>query len=96
MLACALTALAAGIGAFPVHAQTGTAGQRQTMVNADDHRDRDRDDDRGREGHRGRDRDDDRHGAAREPIKVKIIGFNDYHGNQQSPGTFGVNTLVWW
>jgi len=25
---------------------------------------------------------------------VKIIGFNDYHGNLESPGTFGVNTLV--
>ncbi|MDM0026510.1 bifunctional metallophosphatase/5'-nucleotidase [Variovorax saccharolyticus] len=94
MLACALTALAAGIGAFPVHAQTGAAGQRQTIVNADDHRDRDREEDHGRDGRRGRDRDDDRHGPAREPIKVKIIGFNDYHGNLQSPGTFGVNTLV--
>ena len=28
------------------------------------------------------------------PFTVKIIGFNDYHGNLQSPGTFGVNTLV--
>lgn len=27
-------------------------------------------------------------------VSVKIIGFNDYHGNLQSPGTFGVNTLV--
>ncbi len=25
---------------------------------------------------------------------VKIIGFNDYHGNLQSPGTFGVNTSI--
>jgi len=25
-----------------------------------------------------------------EPITVKIIGFNDFHGNLQSPGTFGV------
>ena len=25
---------------------------------------------------------------------VKIIGFNDYHGTLQTPGTFGVNTLV--
>jgi 5'-nucleotidase len=25
---------------------------------------------------------------------VKIIGFNDYHGNLETPGTFGVNTLV--
>jgi len=28
------------------------------------------------------------------PFTVKIIGFNDYHGNLESPGTFGVNTLV--
>ena len=28
------------------------------------------------------------------PITVKIIGFNDFHGNLQSPGTFGVNTIV--
>ena len=28
------------------------------------------------------------------PIAVKIIGFNDYHGNLQTPGTFGINTLV--
>ena len=27
-------------------------------------------------------------------VTIKIIGFNDYHGNVQSPGTFGVNTLV--
>ena len=27
-------------------------------------------------------------------VNVKIIGFNDYHGNLQTPGTFGVNTLV--
>lgn len=27
------------------------------------------------------------------PVTVKIIGFNDYHGNLQSPGTFGVNTV---
>lgn len=32
--------------------------------------------------------------TAPSPISVKIIGFNDYHGNLQSPGTFGVNTLV--
>lgn len=25
---------------------------------------------------------------------VKVIGFNDYHGNLQSPGTLGVNTSV--
>ena len=28
------------------------------------------------------------------PFNVKIIGFNDYHGNLETPGTFGVNTLV--
>ncbi len=28
------------------------------------------------------------------PFTVKIIAFNDYHGNLQSPGTFGVNTAV--
>jgi 5'-nucleotidase len=28
------------------------------------------------------------------PVVIKIIGFNDYHGTLQSPGTFGVNTIV--
>jgi 5'-nucleotidase len=28
------------------------------------------------------------------PFTIKIIGFNDYHGNLQSPGNFGVNTSV--
>jgi len=28
------------------------------------------------------------------PVTVKIIGFNDFHGNLQTPGTFGQNTLV--
>lgn len=28
------------------------------------------------------------------PITVKIIGFNDYHGNLESAGTFSANTLV--
>jgi 5'-nucleotidase len=28
------------------------------------------------------------------PFTVKLIGFNDYHGNLQSPGTFGVNTAI--
>ena len=28
------------------------------------------------------------------PITVKIIGFNDYHGTLESPGTFGQNTTV--
>ncbi|WP_280151195.1 bifunctional metallophosphatase/5'-nucleotidase [Piscinibacter sp. XHJ-5] len=29
-----------------------------------------------------------------QPFKVKVIGFNDYHGNLQSPGTFGANTTI--
>ena len=28
------------------------------------------------------------------PFQVKVIGFNDYHGNLQSPGTFGINTTI--
>lgn len=28
------------------------------------------------------------------PFTVKMIGFNDYHGNLESPGTFGANTGV--
>ncbi|MEY4763434.1 MAG: hypothetical protein RI907_107 [Pseudomonadota bacterium] len=28
------------------------------------------------------------------PFTVKLIGFNDYHGNLETPGTFGTNTLV--
>ena len=28
------------------------------------------------------------------PFKVKLIGFNDFHGNLQSPGTFGQNTTI--
>ena len=28
------------------------------------------------------------------PIDVKIVGFNDFHGNLMSPGTFGQNTVV--
>src|ERR1700741_3560820 len=43
-------------------------------------------DDHAGEGHGG-------HGHAA-PITVKVIGFNDYHGNLQTPGTFGVNTIV--
>jgi 2',3'-cyclic-nucleotide 2'-phosphodiesterase (5'-nucleotidase family) len=30
----------------------------------------------------------------RRPFTIKIIGFNDFHGNRQSPGTFGVNTSI--
>ena len=32
--------------------------------------------------------------AAGTPITVKLIGFNDYHGNLESPGTFGQNTTI--
>jgi 5'-nucleotidase len=32
--------------------------------------------------------------APKPPFTIKIIGFNDYHGNLETPGTFGVNTLV--
>jgi len=32
--------------------------------------------------------------APPEPFVVKLIGFNDYHGNLQSPGTFGINTTI--
>ena len=28
------------------------------------------------------------------PITVKIVGFNDFHGNLESPGTFGQNTTI--
>ena len=28
------------------------------------------------------------------PITVKLIGFNDFHGTLQSPGTFGINTTI--
>jgi 5'-nucleotidase len=28
------------------------------------------------------------------PISVKIVGFNDFHGTLESPGTFGANTSV--
>ena len=27
-------------------------------------------------------------------LTIKIIGFNDYHGTLQSPGSFGQNTAV--
>lgn len=33
-------------------------------------------------------------GAAPGAFAVKIIAFNDYHGNLESPGTFGVNAAV--
>jgi 5'-nucleotidase len=35
-----------------------------------------------------------RHHHDRRPFSVKIIGFNDFHGNLQTPGTFGENTAI--
>ena len=32
--------------------------------------------------------------VAQAPFTAKIIGFNDFHGNLESPGTFGENTAV--
>jgi 5'-nucleotidase len=32
--------------------------------------------------------------VAEKPFTVKVIGFNDYHGNLESPGTFGTSTAV--
>lgn len=32
--------------------------------------------------------------APSSPVSIKIVGFNDYHGNLESPGTFGTNTSV--
>jgi len=32
--------------------------------------------------------------APKAPFTVKIVGFNDFHGNLETPGTFGANTLV--
>jgi 5'-nucleotidase len=34
------------------------------------------------------------HGHDKRPVTVKIIALNDYHGNLQSPGTFGQNTSI--
>ena len=31
---------------------------------------------------------------AKPPFTVKVIGFNDYHGNLQTPGSFGQNTTI--
>ncbi len=90
-----LSAIVAGIAllcttvqADPVADRSGIAELRDRDGDGgwgyDDHH---HDFDRWREGWRDR-------WHQREPIKVKIIGFNDYHGNLQTPGTFGVNTLV--
>ncbi len=32
--------------------------------------------------------------SKRKPLRVKIVGFNDFHGNLQSPGSFGQNTSI--
>lgn len=32
--------------------------------------------------------------AAPARFVVKLIGFNDFHGNLQTPGTFGINTRI--
>ena len=32
--------------------------------------------------------------GAAEPVRIKLIALNDYHGNLQSPGRFGVNALA--
>ncbi|QPF75241.1 bifunctional metallophosphatase/5'-nucleotidase [Roseateles sp. DAIF2] len=32
--------------------------------------------------------------AAPAPIQVKVVGFNDYHGTLESPGSFGQNSAV--
>ena len=34
------------------------------------------------------------HIQAATPVSVKIVAFNDYHGNLETPGTFGQNTSV--
>lgn len=82
-LACALTVVAAGTGLVVSDAQARTAGPIKSISF----------DDRDRDHYRERD-DDDRHrGRPAEPIKIKIIGFNDFHGTLESPGVFGVNTL---
>jgi 5'-nucleotidase len=39
-------------------------------------------------------RDDDEHRHGPRTLTVKIIGLNDFHGNLQSPGTFGENLSV--
>jgi 5'-nucleotidase len=37
---------------------------------------------------------DDPAPVVEKPFTVKMIGFNDYHGNLESPGTFGTSTAV--
>ena len=33
-------------------------------------------------------------GSSGDPFTVRVIGLNDYHGNLESPGTFGANTGI--
>lgn len=88
-LACALSTALAACGLAPQVATaqglSGSQARGGSMEHHDHDHDRDDDDDDRRGG---------KHGHKRDPIKIKIIGFNDYHGNLQSPGTFGVNTVV--
>ena len=44
--------------------------------------------------HEQKDRDDDERRHGPRTLTVKIIGLNDFHGNLQSPGTFGENLSV--
>lgn len=88
-LACALSTALAACGLAPQLATAQSLSGPQARGGSMDHHDH---------GHDRDDDDDDRHGGKhghkRDPIRIKIIGFNDYHGNLQSPGTFGVNTVV--
>lgn len=33
-------------------------------------------------------------GSSSDPFTLRVIGLNDYHGNLESPGTYGANTTV--
>ncbi len=44
--------------------------------------------------HDPKDRDDDERRHGPRTLTVKIIGLNDFHGNLQSPGTFGENLSI--
>lgn len=80
-LACAL---AAALGACGLAPTLATAQGVSSQAGAAER-------DRGRDHAGGHGHD---HGHDKESIKIKIVGFNDYHGNLQSPGTYGVNTIV--
>lgn len=93
-LVCALSLMAPclALTITTAHAQPDARSRNSYSADRDGGRDNERD--RGGDRDHDHDRDNDHHGRPPEPIKVKIIGFNDYHGNLQTPGTFGVNTLV--